>query len=103
MIDAKKILNKLHGEEPPRGAVTVYLNKGLYKDFKSTCKEVSASKVMEELMRQFIDSANSKTKNIDTNAEQLLSQIDDPEIIDTIKGILEAHLSLKKPRSKKKA
>lgn len=61
-IDARNIINKLKGEEPPRKRVSLYLNKELLADFKNSCGDLSASKVMEELMRQFIKSVESGPK-----------------------------------------
>lgn len=56
-IDSKNIIERLKGDETPRGRVTVYLDKGLFKDFKGVCSvnDVSASRVLEELMKGFIE------------------------------------------------
>lgn len=55
-IDAEKILKYLRGEENKRGPVSLYLDKGLYAQFKKACAEITASKVLEELMREFLRS-----------------------------------------------
>ncbi len=54
-INAKNILEKLEpdGKKAP---VSLYLDKKLYKDFKKACGKVPASKVMEEFMREFLES-----------------------------------------------
>lgn len=59
-IDAKKTLQKLKGEELNRGPVSVYLDKDVFKEFKKACGNVPHSRVLEELMREFIDSAKRK-------------------------------------------
>jgi hypothetical protein len=51
----KDILKRLD-EAEGRGAVSLYLDKELYKRFKKACGKVPASKVMEELMREFLGS-----------------------------------------------
>jgi len=56
-VDAKRTLNKLRGEETKRGKVTLYLDKELYRRFKKACSEVAPSRVVEELMRDFLKSA----------------------------------------------
>lgn len=60
-MDSKKIIKKLKGESD-RERVSLYLSKSLLKEFRSYCGNVSPSKVMEELMREFIASAKSPSK-----------------------------------------
>ena len=55
-VDGKQLLKKLKSDKSDRGKVNMYLSKGLYEDFKKCCGDVPASQVMEELMRQFIES-----------------------------------------------
>ncbi len=55
-IDAKRTLKKLRGEETKRGKTTLYLDKELYGQFKKACLELSPSRVVEELMREFVKS-----------------------------------------------
>ena len=57
-IDAKKMIKKIQGAETQRGRVSLYLNKALFEEFKASCDDVSASRVLEELMREFIESAD---------------------------------------------
>lgn len=56
MIDAKKTMNKLRGEAD-RSNKTLYLSKTLFKEFESYCEKISPSKVIEELMKEFIESS----------------------------------------------
>jgi hypothetical protein len=55
-INAKTILKRLEENQNDRGKVTLYLSKGLFKEFKSKCGDHSASVVLEELMKEFINS-----------------------------------------------
>ncbi|MBS1983794.1 MAG: hypothetical protein JST16_06455 [Bdellovibrionales bacterium] len=57
-IDAKAIREKLLKEESDRGKVSLYLSKKLYKSFQKACGTLPASKVVEELMQAFVDSAS---------------------------------------------
>lgn len=61
-IDAKKTLQKLRGEETKKGKVTLYLDRELYSHFKKTCDDVAPSRVIEELMRDFVQSAKKSGK-----------------------------------------
>lgn len=55
-IDAKDILKRLENNEN-RAKVSLYLDKKIYDQFKKACgKQASASRVMEELMREFLES-----------------------------------------------
>lgn len=58
-IDADKIFKRLRGEDSWRGSVTLYLNKRLYADFQDACGDIAPSKVIEELMKEFIESARA--------------------------------------------
>jgi len=58
-IDGKKILKDLKkGRE--RKPVTLYLSQDLYLDFKKACGKAS-SKVIEKLMKEFLESLSSKS------------------------------------------
>lgn len=57
-IDAKAIKQKLELEED-RQKVSLYLSKSLYERFKKSCGKAPASRVMEELMREFIQSLDN--------------------------------------------
>ncbi len=59
-VDAKEILVRLKKEDRTRK--TIYVSEPVYDEFQKTCGEVSVSSVLEELMRQFIESAKGKTK-----------------------------------------
>ena len=60
--DAKKYLEKLRGEEIERGRVTLYLNKALFEKFRKACEDVAPSKVVEQFMREFLESTDPKKK-----------------------------------------
>ena len=55
-IDAKEIKAKLTLKDD-REKVSLYLSKSLYAAFKKACEAAPASRVMEELMVEFIKSA----------------------------------------------
>ncbi len=59
-IDAQKIIEKLSLEED-REKVSLYLSRKLYERFKRACGTAPASRVMEELMKSFVEDL-SKTK-----------------------------------------
>lgn len=59
-IEADKILEKLRKKERKGRTVTMYLDSGVWKDFQDACKPVTASHVVEELLRQFLDSKKKK-------------------------------------------
>lgn len=52
-VNGKTILKRLR-EADDRAKVSLYLSKKVFNDFKEACSDVSASKVMEELMTEFI-------------------------------------------------
>lgn len=58
-INAQEIINKLELEDD-RTKVSLYLSKSLYNRFKKACGKAPASRVMEELMREFLDSVKKK-------------------------------------------
>jgi hypothetical protein len=55
-IDAKKILEELDKNEPKRQRTSLYLNSFLYEEFRASCAPHSPSRVIEELMREFLTS-----------------------------------------------
>ena len=57
-VNAKDILERLKKEDRIRR--TIYVSESTYEDFQKTCGEVSVSGVLEELMRQFIESSKEK-------------------------------------------
>ena len=65
-MDAKKTIDKLRGESD-RERVSLYLSQSILKDFKLACVEVSPSRVMEELMKEFIESAKKTRPSKNTN------------------------------------
>ena len=62
-IDGRNILRRLSiSKKSDRERVSLYLSHGLYKEFKKNCDEISPSQVMEELMREFLNSLPKKNK-----------------------------------------
>jgi len=59
-IEGKKILDKLAKEKSDRKKVTLYLSEELFEDFKESCGDIAASAVVEEMMRQFVQSVKKK-------------------------------------------
>lgn len=59
-MDAKKIKNRLKGETD-RKRVSLYLSESILADFNKASAPVSVSKVLEQLMKDFIES-NKKTR-----------------------------------------
>jgi predicted CopG family antitoxin len=59
-VDAKEILVRLKKEDRIRK--TIYISETVYDEFQKTCGAVGVSPVLEELMRQFIESAKGKNK-----------------------------------------
>lgn len=54
-ISGKAILKRLEADRSKdKGRVTLYLSKGLYKEFKKKCGKVPASLVLEELLKEFV-------------------------------------------------
>ncbi len=58
MTTAKDIIEKYESEED-REKVSLYLSKSIYDKFKKTCRSAPASKIMEHLMKLFIESAKN--------------------------------------------
>lgn len=58
MIDAKKTIERLKGESD-KERYSVYFSRFIFEEFKKHCGEISASKVLEELMKEFIESSKS--------------------------------------------
>lgn len=61
-MNAKRILDKLTLEDD-REKVSLYLSKSLYEKFKRVCGAAPASRVMEELMKDFIEDLRTKRKD----------------------------------------
>lgn len=55
VINSKSIISKLELEDD-RKKVSLYLSERLYSKFQEKCGKAPASRVMEELMRLFIES-----------------------------------------------
>ncbi|MBF0366479.1 MAG: hypothetical protein HQK50_12980 [Oligoflexia bacterium] len=59
-INSKKILDDLGKTDKER--VTLYLSKRLYSEFKKACGDIAASRVVERLIEDFMDSHKQQTK-----------------------------------------
>ena len=55
-MDAKKIIEKLRGEAD-RQRVSLYLSQSILAEFRKACGDVAPSQVMEEMMKDFIQSS----------------------------------------------
>lgn len=60
-INGQEILKKL-SVKSDRTKTTFYISKSVYEDFKRHCADVSASQVLEELMRQFVASTGPRSR-----------------------------------------
>ena len=60
-MDARKILDRLKGEAD-RARTSLYLSKSIMDEFKEACGEIAPSRVMEDLMKDFIESHNLQRK-----------------------------------------
>jgi hypothetical protein len=57
-MDARKTIEKLKGEAD-RTRMSLYLSQSIFNEFKTACGEVAPSRVIEELMKEFVESAKS--------------------------------------------
>jgi hypothetical protein len=57
-VNAKDILKRLKKEDRIRRSF--YISESIYDDFQRACGDVAVSQVVEELMRQFVESAKDK-------------------------------------------
>jgi hypothetical protein len=63
-MDARKTIEKLKGEAD-RQRTSLYLSRALMDGFRAACGTIAPSRVLEELMREFIESAKkSKPKKV---------------------------------------
>ena len=53
-VDRQAILKKIQLEQSDKKKITLYLSEQLYEDFKTLCGAAPASRVVEELMWQFV-------------------------------------------------
>lgn len=54
--------NKKATGESDRASSSIYVSQTILKEFKDKCGKVGHSRVLEELMREFIDDLSSKAK-----------------------------------------
>lgn len=63
-IDGKSILKRLEASKKrERKKVSLYLSEDLHERFMKACGDIPMSKVMEELMKGFIESLKGKKAN----------------------------------------
>lgn len=61
VIDPEKLVESLKKKaKKNRGRVTLYLDKDLMATFKKLCAPIAPSKVVEEFVRQFVNSSKKK-------------------------------------------
>lgn len=60
-MNAKKIKQRLRGEAD-RKAHSLHLSQTIFNEFKELCGPISASRVIEEFMREFVDDLKSKPR-----------------------------------------
>lgn len=60
-INGQEILKKL-SVKSDRTKTTFYISKSVYENFKRNCADISASQVIEELMRQFVASTGPRNR-----------------------------------------
>ena len=61
-VDAQEILRRLKSKSD-RIRRSIFVSESLYTDFQDACGDVSLNAVLEDLMRQFVESAKGKKKS----------------------------------------
>lgn len=61
-INAKKLIEKLKKPKPSTKNITLYMDRTLFDAFKVACGGVPPSKVVSQMMREFIDSTKEVKK-----------------------------------------
>ena len=77
-IDVGRFLKNVKAKrEHARGTVAMYLDKPLFKKFQDTCRAqgVSASRAFEELMRDFVESAEMTSSEMHPKQQRLIDLI----------------------------
>jgi hypothetical protein len=62
-MNAKKTLRKLRGESD-RASHSVYISKTIMSEFSKACGDAGHSRVLEELIREFLDDLSIKSRAI---------------------------------------
>ena len=60
-MNAKKTLHRLRGESD-KITSSIYVSKTILEDFKKACGKTGHSRVIEELMREFVDDLSLRSK-----------------------------------------
>lgn len=61
-MNAKKTLHKLRGESD-KSTSSIYVSRTILDEFKEACGPIGHSRVMEELMREFVDDMAVREKS----------------------------------------
>lgn len=58
-IDSSELLEEARGESD-KIRISLYVSKSIYKEFKSCLENISASKMVQKMMRDFVKDRKSK-------------------------------------------
>jgi hypothetical protein len=64
-MDSKKILEKVRGESA-KTKISLYLSKALIEEFKEACGDIPPSRIVEALLKDFLQSVKTQEKIPDT-------------------------------------
>ena len=98
-ISANNILTKLRGESD-RQRITLYMSKGIFEAFRKKCKDIAASKVLEEMMKDFVSSVDRPELDKLIELAKTLDRVEIETVTETIEGMLKLKASLEKNPSK---
>lgn len=62
--NTEKLLNDLQNKATDRKAITLYLSETLYKDFRKFCKGAPVAPLIEQLMRDFLQTSKDAKKGV---------------------------------------
>ena len=56
-VNAKRIMEKLHGQKSDRKKITLYLSRKLYEELKARTEteHIAPSQIIEELIKAFLE------------------------------------------------
>jgi hypothetical protein len=69
-IKYKKTIERLRGEAD-RESMSLYISRTVFNEFKKACENVTPSRVLEELMRDFVDSYKKESKKKKKNSKNV--------------------------------
>lgn len=85
-IDLKDTIKRLKGDDTDRGNVNLYLNKKIFEEFKQACGDISASKVIDDLIAQALDSLKNP-KKINPDLLDLLEILGEKAQLEILKNL----------------